>query len=99
MHSKSLFYGSSDHLLFTTRWGDIATKGVVTVREELRSATRTGNVEKPHQLPDRHGRNELPWDRDGTGSPGEVVAGAGRERAVEIIMTCRSSGGREGLLL
>ena len=34
MHSKSLFYGSSDHLLFTTPVGDIATKGVVTVRED-----------------------------------------------------------------
>jgi len=31
MHSKSLFYGSSDHLLFTTPVGDIATKEVVTV--------------------------------------------------------------------
>jgi CBS domain-containing protein len=33
MHSKSLFYGSSDHLLFTTQIGDIATKEVVTVDE------------------------------------------------------------------
>jgi CBS domain-containing protein len=33
MHSKSLFYGSSDHLLFTTPVGDIATKDVVTVRD------------------------------------------------------------------
>jgi CBS domain-containing protein len=33
MHSKSLFYGSSDHLLFTTLIGDIAGKEVVTVRE------------------------------------------------------------------
>jgi len=31
MHSKSLFYGSSDHLLFTTPVGDIATKAVITV--------------------------------------------------------------------
>lgn len=31
MHSKSLFYGSSDHLLFTTPVGDIATRDVVTV--------------------------------------------------------------------
>jgi len=34
MHSKSLFYGSSDHLLFTTRVGDIAVKDVVTAPEE-----------------------------------------------------------------
>jgi CBS domain-containing protein len=34
MHSKSLFYGSSDHLLFTTPVGDIATTGVVTVEED-----------------------------------------------------------------
>lgn len=34
MHSKSLFYGSSDHLLFTTLIGDIATKEVVTVSED-----------------------------------------------------------------
>ncbi len=34
MHSKSLFYGSSDHVLFTTRIGDIAGKGVVTVAED-----------------------------------------------------------------
>ncbi|OGW36068.1 MAG: hypothetical protein A2010_12995 [Nitrospirae bacterium GWD2_57_9] len=33
MHSKSLFYGSSDHLLFTTLIGDIAGKEVVTVPE------------------------------------------------------------------
>jgi CBS domain-containing protein len=33
MHSKSLFYGSSDHLLFTTQVGDIATKEVVTLSE------------------------------------------------------------------
>ena len=33
MHSKSLFYGSSDHLLFTTPVGDIATKAVITVLE------------------------------------------------------------------
>ena len=34
MHSKSLFYGSSDHLLFTTPVGDIATTGVVTVEQD-----------------------------------------------------------------
>lgn len=33
MHSKSLFYGSSDHFLFTTTIGDIASKDVVTVSE------------------------------------------------------------------
>jgi CBS domain-containing protein len=33
MHSKSLFYGSSDHLLFTTLIGDIAAKEVVTVSD------------------------------------------------------------------
>jgi CBS domain-containing protein len=35
MHSKSLFYGSSDHLLFTTLIGDIAAKEVVTVQEGM----------------------------------------------------------------
>ncbi|OGW50227.1 MAG: hypothetical protein A2078_03940 [Nitrospirae bacterium GWC2_57_9] len=34
MHNKSLFYGSSDHLLFTTPVGEIATKDVVTVRDD-----------------------------------------------------------------
>lgn len=33
LHSKSLFYGSSDHVLFTTRVGDIALKDVVKVIE------------------------------------------------------------------
>jgi CBS domain-containing protein len=42
MHSKSLFYGSSDHLLFTTPVGDIATKAVVTVLDgaTIREAAR-----------------------------------------------------------
>jgi CBS domain-containing protein len=34
MRSKSLYYGSSDHLLFTTQVGGIATKEVVTVPED-----------------------------------------------------------------
>ncbi len=34
MQDKSLFYGGSDRLLFTTRVGDIATKDVVFVSEE-----------------------------------------------------------------
>lgn len=33
MHSKSLFYGGSDRLLFTTKIGDIATKEVITVEQ------------------------------------------------------------------
>ena len=33
MHSKSLFYGGSDRLLFTTQIGDIATKDVITVEQ------------------------------------------------------------------
>ncbi|HWR71739.1 MAG TPA: DUF294 nucleotidyltransferase-like domain-containing protein [Nitrospirota bacterium] len=42
MHSKSLFYGSSDHLLFTTPVGDIATKEVVTIPDsmDIRGAAR-----------------------------------------------------------
>ncbi len=42
MHGKSLFYGSSDHLLFTTHVGDIATKEVITVRDDvsIRDAAR-----------------------------------------------------------
>jgi CBS domain-containing protein len=34
MHSKSLFYGSSDQLLFTTLVGDIAVKDVITTRQD-----------------------------------------------------------------
>ena len=34
LHSKCLFYGSSDHLLFTTPVGEIATKEVVTVTQD-----------------------------------------------------------------
>ncbi len=34
MHNKSLFYGGSDRLLFTTQVGEIATRKVITVREE-----------------------------------------------------------------
>jgi CBS domain-containing protein len=34
MQNKSLFYGSSDHLLFTTPVGDIAAKNVITVRDD-----------------------------------------------------------------
>ncbi len=33
MHTKSLFYGGSDKLLFTTRVGDIATKEVITIEQ------------------------------------------------------------------
>jgi CBS domain-containing protein len=33
MHNKSLFYGSSDHLLFTTQVGDMAAKDIITVNE------------------------------------------------------------------
>lgn len=35
MHSKSLFYGSTDHLLFTTRIGDIARKEVIAVPDDV----------------------------------------------------------------
>ncbi len=34
IHNKGLFYGSSDHLLFTTPVGDIVTRDVITLREE-----------------------------------------------------------------
>ncbi len=34
MHNKSLYYGSSDHLLFTTQIGELATKRVVTIKED-----------------------------------------------------------------
>jgi len=34
MRTKSVFYSSSDHLLFTTPVGDIVTKDVVTVRDD-----------------------------------------------------------------
>jgi CBS domain-containing protein len=34
MHNKSLFFGSSDHLLFTTQVGDIATREVAAISED-----------------------------------------------------------------
>ena len=34
IQGKSLFYGSSDHLLFTTPVGEIATREVVTIRDD-----------------------------------------------------------------
>lgn len=35
MRSKSLYYGSSDHILFTTRVSEISTREVVTATEEV----------------------------------------------------------------
>ncbi len=42
MHDKSMFYGGSDRLLFTTRVGDMAVKGIIDTREEtpIRDAAR-----------------------------------------------------------
>ncbi len=42
MQDKSMFYGGSDRLLFTTRIGDIAIKGVIHTQEdtEIREAAR-----------------------------------------------------------
>jgi CBS domain-containing protein len=34
MHNKSMFYGGSDRILFTSRVGDIAIKGLVAVHED-----------------------------------------------------------------
>lgn len=48
MHSKSLFYGSSDHLLFTTQIGDIAAKGVVTVDEDVSIQEAAREMVKHH---------------------------------------------------
>jgi CBS domain-containing protein len=35
MHNKSLFYGGSDRLLFTTQIGDIGARTVITVKEDV----------------------------------------------------------------
>lgn len=43
MHSKGMFYGSSDHLLFTTPVGDIVAGEVATVRDD--ATIRTAAVE------------------------------------------------------
>lgn len=48
MHSKSLFYGSSDHLLFTTPVGDIATKSVVTVSDDATIQDAARKMVKHH---------------------------------------------------
>ncbi len=48
MHNKSLFYGSSDHLLFTTPVGDIATKEVVTVRDDATIKQAALEMSKHH---------------------------------------------------
>jgi CBS domain-containing protein len=35
MHNKSLFYGGSDRILFTTQIGDIGARTVITVKEDV----------------------------------------------------------------
>ena len=90
MHSKSLFYGSSDHLLFTTPVGDIATKAVITVREDttIRDAAQEMSKNRISCLIVMD-RNELPvgivTDRDLR----EKVVARGRnvDDPVEDIMT------------
>jgi CBS domain-containing protein len=69
MQSKSLFYGSSDHLLFTTKVGDIATKDVVAVSEQvsIREAARKMTEHRISSLliVDRHGlASGIVTDRD-----------------------------------
>jgi CBS domain-containing protein len=49
IHAKSLFYGSSDHLLFTTLIGDIAGKEVVTV-EQGSSIRETAHEMAKHRI-------------------------------------------------
>jgi CBS domain-containing protein len=49
IHSKSLFYGSSDHLLFTTPVGEIATKEVITVDREA-SIQEAARVMARHRI-------------------------------------------------
>ncbi len=44
MQGKSLFYGSSDHLLFTTQIGDIAVRDVVTVNEKTTIQEAAGTM-------------------------------------------------------
>jgi CBS domain-containing protein len=48
LHSKSLFYGSSDHVLFTTRIGEIAIKDIVKVPEgtKIRDAAQVMSIAK-----------------------------------------------------
>lgn len=48
MRNKSLFYGSSDHILFTTQIGEIAEKDVVTVAEDatIQEAARMMSVRR-----------------------------------------------------
>jgi CBS domain-containing protein len=90
IHSKSLFFGSSDHLLFTTPVGEIVTKEVVTVREDatIRDAAQDMSKNRISCLIVMD-RNELPvgivTDRDLR----EKVVARGRnvDDPVEDIMT------------
>lgn len=47
MHNKSLFYGGSDRLLFTTQAGDIAAKAVIT-------ATENTSIQEAAQIMSKH---------------------------------------------
>ncbi|HEX8949135.1 MAG TPA: CBS domain-containing protein, partial [Dissulfurispiraceae bacterium] len=70
MRSKSLFYGSSDHILFTTQIGEIATKEVVTATEEtsIQEAAHTMAMNRISSLVIIDGSGGLPsgivTDRD-----------------------------------
>jgi CBS domain-containing protein len=44
MRNKSLFYGSSDHILFTTQIGEIATKEVITARDEATTIQEAARI-------------------------------------------------------
>ncbi|MEW6117056.1 MAG: DUF294 nucleotidyltransferase-like domain-containing protein [Nitrospirota bacterium] len=52
IRNKSLFYGSSDHILFTTQAGEIATKDVITV-------TDSATIQESAQVMSKHGISSL----------------------------------------
>jgi CBS domain-containing protein len=90
MQDKSLFYGGSDRLLFTTQVGDMSIKGVVSTREDtsIREAARIMSENRVSSLVIMD-RNNLPsgmvTDRDLR----EKVVSRGRDvqEPVKNIMT------------
>jgi CBS domain-containing protein len=49
MHNKSLFYGGSDRLLFTTQVGDIAAKNVIIAKENM-SIQEAAQIMAEHKI-------------------------------------------------
>lgn len=48
MHNKSLQYGSSDHLLFTTQVGDVAAKAVLTIAGDASIGSAAREMARNH---------------------------------------------------